>query len=265
LIDSVDRTKLEALLAQGKKFKFIVEGIGRHISMAEQLHLINMFKAFSFRDANVDLSHPEQIFKVIENTESRECFFGLQVASQRESEHSGKNKNDDTFFWKYSLKKRPYLGPTSTDHELAFLMANQAECQEGQMVYDPFCGTGSIAIAMTHFKTQTVGSDLDMRVLKGYGVGRKTRNKIDGLDKIDKFNVFTNFDYYGLPRPEILAMDVSALMFNLREVDYRSVRPLFDAIVCDPPYGVRARSQKVGIRESKKQKPEKPSTEKEDD
>ena len=56
------------------------------------------------------------------------------------------------------------------------------------MVYDPFCGTGSIAIAMTHFKTQTVGSDLDMRVLKGYGVGRKTRNKIDGLDKIDKRN-----------------------------------------------------------------------------
>ena len=30
-----------------------------------------------------------------------------------------------------------------------------------------------------------------------------------------------------------------------------------DAIVCDPPYGVRARSQKAGIRESKKIKPKK--------
>jgi tRNA G10 N-methylase Trm11 len=48
----------------------------------------------------------------------------LQVASQRESEFSGKGKNDDTFFGKYNLKKRPYLGPTSTDHELALLMAN---------------------------------------------------------------------------------------------------------------------------------------------
>ena len=87
-----------------------------------------------------------------------------------------------------------------------------------------------------------MGSDLDMRVLKGYGVGRKTRNKIEGLEKIDKFNVFTNFDYYGLPRPEILAMDVSALMYNMTEKDFKGVRPFLDAIVCDPPYGVRARS-----------------------
>ena len=35
------------------------------------------------------------------------------------------------------------------------------------------------------------------------------------------------------------------------------MRPIYDAIVCDPPYGVRARSQKIGIRESKKQKPKK--------
>jgi tRNA (guanine10-N2)-methyltransferase len=45
------------------------------------------------------------------------------------------------------LKKRPYLGPTSTDHEIAFLMANQANIKDGDLVYDPFVGTGSIAIA----------------------------------------------------------------------------------------------------------------------
>jgi len=39
-----------------------------------------------------------------------------------------------------------------------------------------------------------VGSDLDMRVLKGYAVGGKTRNKgIEGLDKIERFDIFTNF------------------------------------------------------------------------
>jgi len=31
---------------------------------------------------------------------------------------------EDTYHYKYDLKKRPYLGPTSTDHQLAFLMAN---------------------------------------------------------------------------------------------------------------------------------------------
>ena len=45
--------------------------------MAEQLYLINMFKAFSFSDANVDLCRPVMIFKVVENTETREAYFGV--------------------------------------------------------------------------------------------------------------------------------------------------------------------------------------------
>jgi tRNA G10 N-methylase Trm11 len=34
----------------------------------------------------------------------------------------------------------------------------------------------------------------------------------------------------------------------------RNNRAIFDSIVCDPPYGVRARAQKVGIKESKLEK-----------
>jgi tRNA G10 N-methylase Trm11 len=34
----------------------------------------------------------------------------------------------------------------------------------------------------------------------------------------------------------------------------RNDKPLFDAIVCDPPYGVRARSQAVGVADHKKEK-----------
>jgi len=31
-------------------------------------------------------------------------------------------------------------------------------------------------------------------------------------------------------------------------------RPIFDAIVCDPPYGVRARTQTIGVAESKQKR-----------
>jgi tRNA G10 N-methylase Trm11 len=34
----------------------------------------------------------------------------------------------------------------------------------------------------------------------------------------------------------------------------RNDRCIFDSIVCDPPYGVRARTQKVGISENKKER-----------
>jgi tRNA (guanine10-N2)-methyltransferase len=93
-----------------------------------------------------------------------------------------------------------------------------------------------------------MGSDLDIRVLKGYGVGGKSKCKIEGLDKIEKFDVFTNFHHYALPLPEIMIMDISTLQFQ----SMSEQRPILDAIVCDPPYGVRAKSQKAGMKDSKK-------------
>lgn len=137
-------------------------------------------------------------------------------------------------------------------------MANQAQIQPGDLVYDPFVGTGSIAVACQYFNAFVIGTDLDMRVLKGYAVGAKTKNKgIEGLDKIDKFNIYTNFKHYKLPIPDFMAMDISALQFNQTQNQGFSIRPIFDCIVCDPPYGVRARSQKAGIKASKTQKPKK--------
>ena len=57
------------------------------------------------------------MFNIIQNGQNGEMYFGHQVATSRPN-------NEDTFYTKYSLKLRPYLGPTSTDHELAMLMAN---------------------------------------------------------------------------------------------------------------------------------------------
>mmetsp|Transcript_32369 Transcript_32369/g.49531 ORF Transcript_32369/g.49531 Transcript_32369/m.49531 type:complete len:144 (+) Transcript_32369:415-846(+) len=143
-----------------------------------------MFKVFPFDQKLVELNNYEHSYKVIHNGPDDELYFGHSVAACR----SPLNK-DETFHVKYTLKRRPYLGPTSTDHELAFLMANQGLVKEGDFTYDPFIGTGSIAVALQHFNAFTFGSDLDIRVIKGLGVGRKTKNKVEGLDKIDKFDI----------------------------------------------------------------------------
>ena len=70
LIDSVNESKLQGMLSPSKKFKFSIEGIGRKISMKEQLEIIEMFKKFPFRDEDVSLNNPERVFKVIENRET---------------------------------------------------------------------------------------------------------------------------------------------------------------------------------------------------
>ena len=198
-----------------------------------------MFRELPFDASLVDLTNYDQCFKIINNAEDGEIYFGERVASSRPNEQA-----DETFYTRYNLKKRPYLGPTSTDHELAVLMANQGQVREGDFVYDPFVGTGSIATALQHFNAFVFGSDLDIRVIKGYAVGRKTKNALPGLDKIEKFDILTNFTHYKLAHPDFWVQDVHSPMV-------RTDRPLFDAIVCDPPYGVRAKTKKVGIAEAK--------------
>lgn len=84
-----------------------------------------------------------------------------------------------------------------------------------------------------------------MRVLQGYSVGRYNPQSKFGkihfkTSRNDRFlrnkeitekraNIFSNFRQYGLDRPEIMRMDSSKPCFRRGEI--------FDAIICDPPYG----------------------------
>ena len=80
-------------------------------------------------------------------------------------------------------------------------MANQAELTEGDMVFDPFCGTGSIMIACSALGCLCFGADIDLRVLQGYSVGKKSLKEIPGSEKIKRYDIFANFSYYDLPKP----------------------------------------------------------------
>nr|CAD1836903.1 unnamed protein product [Ananas comosus var. bracteatus] len=124
---------------------------------------------------------------------------------------------------------RKYLGPTAMDAEMAFIMANQGLAQKGKLVYDPFVGTGSILVAAAHFGAMTMGADIDIRVVRD---GR-------GPD----CNVWSNFKQYNLPSP------ISLLRADNNLPPWRpGLKEVFDAIICDPPYGVRAGGRKSGGR-----------------
>ena len=104
---------------------------------------------------------------------------------------------------------------------------------KNERVYDPFVGTGSLLIPPSYFGCKTFGSDIDIRVLRGYGVGYSNKTK-----KNDKnLDIFTNFEIYKLDKPEILRFDMNNSVFRNHEI--------FDAIICDPPYGHRAFSRKT--------------------
>ncbi|SBT79994.1 tRNA guanosine-2'-O-methyltransferase, putative [Plasmodium malariae] len=67
----------------------------------------------------------------------------------------------------YALNRRPVLGPTTTDNELAFIMCNIAKIKKGDIVLDPFVGSGGLLVTSSTFNAICIGNDIDIRLLKG--------------------------------------------------------------------------------------------------
>ena len=117
------------------------------------------------------------------------------------------------------------------DHEMALLMCNQALARPGRLIYDPFTGTGSILLAASFWGALTMGADIDTRVLRD--------SKLDAAG--GRVTTWSNFDDAALQRPlALLRADLAAPPFR------RGLHSWAHALVCDPPYGVRAGGRKSG-------------------
>ena len=137
---------------------------------------------------------------------------------------------------KYDLTRRRYLGPTSMDVEMALIMCNMIHARPGGVVWDPFCGTGSILIAAAHYGAMTLGTDIDIRVIRWGKKDKRTGEPVD---------VWTNFEDYGLPPPVgLVRMDLHKNSWAGME----RVEGTLQGVVGDPPYGVRAGGRKSGGR-----------------
>ena len=233
-----------------KSFRFDIDFRGLSETRKKEIEMINNFDKFPMK-GKVNIQNAERIFilfrNVIENQKTKEIiktkyFFGRQI--------SGKDDKKLRFYTKYDLVRRKYIGPTSTDHVLSFLMTNFAQVKEGQMVIDPFVGTGSLLIPPSLYKAICFGCDLDVRVLRGYSVGYTRKSEEDKTPEKMKGNIFSNFDDYNLTRPQIIRQDIN-------KSGLKKGNNLFDAIICDPPYGWRAMVRKTGLSVNKKEKREK--------
>ncbi|WCJ41973.1 hypothetical protein M5689_022807 [Euphorbia peplus] len=222
-----DERKLPYLTSEST-FKITVDTFGKVISFQEQNDRITAFTYIPFK-GRVNLKAPDHKFWLMETDDygvsnglppvaQRRIFFGREIGGA-----------DRKLLPTYQLKSRKYLGPTAMDAEMAFLMANQALVTPGKLIFDPFVGTGSILVAAAHFGAMTMGADIDIRVVR------------DG--RSPDCNVWSNFKQYGLQMP------IGLLRADNNLPPWRpGLKEVFDAIICDPPYGVRAGGRKSGGR-----------------
>jgi len=191
--------------------------------MKEQLDIIKQFQDFSVWDTcPLSLSDPQRIFSIMEDVgrerpfdaKPKRIYLGVKLCD-----------GNAELIEQYNVKKRMYIGTTTMDAELSLLVANQALARPGSLIYDPFAGTGSLMISCSHFGAVTVGADIDKRILNG-----------NGLDN----NVFSNFKQYGISNKllDFVVVDHAHPVWKMDN--------MLDAIVCDPPYGVREGARKIG-------------------
>jgi tRNA (guanine10-N2)-methyltransferase len=236
-----------AIAAPDQSFAFTVEVWGRRLPPAETVALIESMQPATRFEGPIDLAAPAHRFWLLVVGAGggganpargslpalpERAYMGRQLTPFVRGQRGGPAR---AALARFDLTKRRYLGPTSMDAELAFVMAALAGARRGALVLDPCAGTGSVLVAAAARGALTLGADIDVRVVKTGKVERGTGAAL---------NVWTNFRDYGLPLPlGLLRADMSTLPLR---ADLSAAGGVLDAIAADPPYGVRAGGRKSG-------------------
>ena len=102
-------------------------------------------------------------------------------------------------------KKKPFFHPSAMPPKLARCMVNLAKPKAGDLVFDPFCGTGSILLEAALIGCSILGVDIQRRMARGS---------------------LKNFRHFGITPEGVIVADA-------KNPPVQRV----DCVVADPPYG----------------------------
>ncbi|XP_061479761.1 tRNA (guanine(10)-N2)-methyltransferase homolog isoform X1 [Rhineura floridana] len=214
-------------------YKIKVHAFNKTLTQEEKIQRIDSLEFLPF-EGKVNLKKPDHIFWFLEDygmdpnnipDQPLDIYFGRWIANgQRDLIES------------YSVKRRHFIGNTSMDACLAFIMANHGRVKPNDVVYDPFVGTGGLLIASAHFGAYVCGTDIDYSTVHGLGKASRKNQKWRGPDE----NIRANLCQYGLEKHylDVLVSDASKPIWR------KGVK--FDAIITDPPYGIREATRRTG-------------------
>ncbi|XP_054268125.1 tRNA (guanine(10)-N2)-methyltransferase homolog isoform X2 [Macrosteles quadrilineatus] len=216
-------------------FKIKVDTFCNHQTQREKLEKIESFSYLPIQ-GSVKLNSPDLALQYFEHygmdpnnipNEPNRVFFGRIV---------GKGRRD--LMTKLNLKKRKFIGNTSMDAQLSLIMANIAQVRPGDLVLDPFVGSGSLLIAAASFGGFVFGTDIDFMML--HAKTKPTRKQDRFRGRQDDESVMANFDQYQLTSQylDVVVADASVPLWRDELV--------VDAIITDPPYGIRESIERVG-------------------
>ncbi|XP_032263817.1 tRNA (guanine(10)-N(2))-methyltransferase TRMT11 isoform X3 [Halichoerus grypus] len=194
--------KMVPFLHSDSTYKIKIHTFNKTLTQEEKVKRIDALEFLPF-EGKVNLKKPQHIFSVLEDygldpncipENPHNIYFGRWIADgQRELIES------------YSVKKRHFIGNTSMDAGLSFIMANHGKVKENDIVFDPFVGTGGLLIASAHFGAYVYGTDIDYNTVHGlapYGIRESTRRTGSqkeipkGMEKCPESHVPVSLSYH---------------------------------------------------------------------
>ncbi|CAK6954339.1 tRNA (guanine(10)-N2)-methyltransferase homolog isoform X1 [Scomber scombrus] len=232
-----------AFMQKDSTYRINVYTFNKTLEFPDRIKKIDAMDYLPF-GGTVSLKSPQHIFCLLEDygtdpnnipEHPNYIYFGRWVADgQRELIRS------------YSVKNRHFIGNTSMDAGLSFIMTNQAKVKENDLVFDPFVGTGSLLVACSHFGAYVCGTDIDYNTIHGKGRSSRKNHKWRGPDE----NIRANLRQYGTEKTylDVMVSDASKAVWRNAA--------LFDAIITDPPYGIRESTRRTGSHKDNNKPPD---------
>ena len=177
-----------------KNFAVRVKRIRSEIDTVDYERKLGTLILDNSHDIKVNLSKPKSLVRVVAHDDK------LYVGIER-------IRLDKKHFEDSKPHKRPFFYPGSMNPKLARCMVNLSRINEGELLLDPFCGTGGILIEAGLIGCKVVGSDVYWKMQNGTAI---------------------NLDYYGITDYRTFHLDVRELKM------YEKVA----SVVTDPPYGI---------------------------
>jgi tRNA (guanine10-N2)-dimethyltransferase len=202
IIRSIQTASLDEVLAEEESFVVRVKRVRNYASKINGMTLERTLGELILNrnsDSRVNLKNPDKTFVGI-LTDSK-FIFGVRLA-----EIPAKP------FVERRPRKKPFFHPSAMQAKLARCMVNLANLKAGDIVLDPFCGTGTTLIEASLIGCRILGLDIQRRMARGT------------LRNLSHFNI----------RPDGLVIaDVRSLPITNT-----------DCVVTDPPYGISSTTLK---------------------
>ncbi|XP_063407335.1 tRNA (guanine(10)-N2)-methyltransferase homolog [Mytilus trossulus] len=219
-----------------KTFRINVDTYNKKITQEDKIKIIESLPEdiFSFK-GKVNLKNPDNTFGLLEyyganKTEPPDkpfkIYFGRLIADGQRD-----------LIQQFHLTKRHFIGNTSMDAGLSLIMSNLGQVKQNSVVFDPFVGTGSLLVACAHHGGYVMGTDIDYLLL--HAKARPSRH--NQKERLADESIHSNLSQYGLGHHylDILVADSS------KHKMWRC-QPMYDAIITDPPYGIREGAKRIG-------------------